>query len=159
MRKSHIISAVAALLIAAATGNAANYRSVTIHHPGHIKASTTVTLSDDLTIAFTESAMTIQDGLATKKITIPKSKITAIEHLTTTAADNLAADPAAPAIEGGCMTFDGLPAGSRAEVYDASGRLVVSQTAEGRWTLPLENLGAGTFLIKVNGLTFKVATR
>lgn len=104
--------------------------------------------------------MTIRSAELESVITIPRDNIQRFEHSTELAGiGGIDADTQAPVISGGILSFTNLPAGSRVEVFDMAGRRMISEVAEGAYTLSLSQLGSGVFVVKVNNLTYKIANK
>jgi hypothetical protein len=50
-----------------------------------------------------------------------------------------------------------LPEGANAQVFGADGRCLISEKANGgTYTLHLNRLGAGNYVVKVNGMSHKI---
>ena len=59
------------------------------------------------------------------------------------------------------LLFPSLKANSSISIYTLSGKLIFSKTvkADGEYSFSLTNLQAGAYIIKVNGLTYKITKR
>lgn len=159
MKKFTFVFALVCLALVSSSSAAAKYHSVIIHHSGMATPTTAINLSDNPVIRFNDLEMTVSCDNSETVIIIPKDQVERFEHSTEAGIADVGTDSGAPVIANGSISFSDLPAGSRVEVYDLAGRLCLTQTAEGSYTLDLTTLGSGVFLVKVNSLTFKIATK
>ena len=74
---------------------------------------------------------------------------------TPTAIENIVGD--APVTPRESIRFGNLPDNTTVVVYSIDGKLLSTrQTGDGSLTLPLDNLGSGIYIVKVNGITYKI---
>ncbi len=64
-------------------------------------------------------------------------------------------------INGEILLFPALKANSNVSVYSLNGTFVFQKTImqNGEYAFPLSNLNAGVYLVKVNGLTYKIVKK
>lgn len=156
MKKPLLLTAFAALLTAMPAS--ADYRSVTVR----LNDNTTLAfdLNDDLTVRFNDLEMTIQSPDLDKTVVIRKENIAGFEHSTTAAISDISSDTTAPVLTDGAIRFSSLPEGSTIRIFEPSGRLLRETSASGDLSLPVAELGSGSFIITVNNSSsFKIAIR
>lgn len=61
-------------------------------------------------------------------------------------------------VSGDYLLFPSLKANSTVSIYALSGRLILQKTikADGEYAFPLASLPTGVYVVKVNGLTYKI---
>lgn len=158
MKRITLTLTLAAIALMNSVNAFAKYHSVTVH----LKDRTTVqvNLSDDFTVRFNDVEMTLRGSSLENTVTIPKENIDRFEHSTGTAAITDAdADGLKPVFIAGAMVFGNLPAGSSVQVFDASGRNLVNDTAADRYTLDFARFAPGIYLVKVNNNSYKIAVK
>ncbi|MCM1110773.1 MAG: T9SS type A sorting domain-containing protein [Clostridium sp.] len=144
----------ACLLAAAAlSASAAGYRSLAVNQTDG--TDVTIELTDEMSAWF-EEGMFMVFGTSTE-VSVPQTNIKSFTFSETSSLATVAAD--ALVLEGGKMTFTNLPAGSVATVVNAAGQLVDSARPEGSWELDLAGYPAGVYMVTVNGVTYKIATK
>ncbi len=145
-----------AAALTAFSGAAEEYRSVTVTLTDH--TAVRVNLSDDLTTRFTRTEMVITDGKELR-IQLDKATVASFEFSETAGLETPCdGRGTAPAVADGVMTFESLPAGTAAHVYGSDGRLLkrVAADASGSLVMDLKSLGGGVYLVRVNGMSYKV---
>ena len=71
--------------------------------------------------------------------------------------DGVKADAEGMQWQDGTLVFSKLPEGASVQVFSADGRCLVSEKANGgAYTLHLNRLGAGNYVVKVNGMSHKI---
>lgn len=152
----HFYTAIA-MLAMSLCASAEGYRSVAVNLADGSKVE--INLADELSASFDDENFIITGG--EQDVTVPRSSIQSFTFSTKeiSGIDEVGADVAAPVISGGMMNFTGLPAGSVVAVYTPAGVLLRSEQAEGDYSLELSTLPAGTVIVKVNNVAFKIATR
>ncbi|MDE6126312.1 MAG: hypothetical protein K2G30_05080 [Muribaculaceae bacterium] len=152
-----IYTALALLAAAGISVSAQAYKSVAVNLADGGKVE--VNLADDLSATFDNDNLLITGGgqdVAVLRSTIKSFTFSEKEF---SGIDNVSADGSAPVISGGSMVFSDLPAGSLVAVYTADGALVSQAAVNGAYTLYLSALPAGTVIVNVNGVAYKIATR
>lgn len=154
-----IYSALLAMALATAPAIAdSGYRSLVVSQ--HDGSKVAVNLTDDLSAQFVDGMFVVTGSEA--DLSVEQSKIASFEFLTTTGIHDAAVDgSAAPVVSGGSLLLTALPAGSSVAVYAVSGTKVAGAElpAGGDYSLPLATLAPGVYLVNVNGVTYKIATR
>lgn len=159
MKKFTITLLVSVFALVSALSVSAKYRSVTVH----LKNQTTVTvdLAEDLAVRFNDLEMIVSgSSVENRRVIIEKSDIDKFEHSLTAGIDNAVTDAGTPVFENGAMSFSNLPAGTQVQVFDIAGRELRNETAVGgNFTLDLSTLTSGTYVVNINGKSFKIAVK
>ncbi len=151
----HFYAAVA-MLAMSLCASAEDYYSVKVHLTDGSKVS--VDLSEKLSAMFTAENFIITGG--DTDVTVPRKSIKSFEFSTDNSAVNdINADTAAPVVSGNMLSFNDLPDGSTIAVFDLSGKLLMSATASGSYTLDLSGIAASPVIVKVNNVAYKIATK
>lgn len=152
----HFFTAIA-MLAMSLCASAEGYRSVAVNLADGSKVE--INLADKLSASFDDENFIITGG--TQDVTVPRADIKSFTFSTQeiSGVDEVGADTAAPVISDGKMSFSDLPAASVVTVYNPAGALLLSEKAEGDYSLELSKLPAGTVIVKVNNVVFKIATR
>lgn len=61
------------------------------------------------------------------------------------------------AVSGGLVTFGNIPDGSRVEVYNAAGSLVMASKASESLSISRSEIPAGVYIVKINNFVTKVS--
>ena len=117
-----------------------------------------VSLSGALKAQFTAADMLLTDGTTTD-LTVPQTRIKDIKFLNPAGLNSVNADKPECFMVNNTLTFFGLPAGSKVDVWTVDGRAVQSYTAEGTTTVDLNGLAGGIYLVKVNSNTLKISVK
>lgn len=150
MRKTLLLLAMGAMGLMA---QAAGYNSLSVHlkDGSHVD----ITLTDEFVLKFSESDLSATNG--TDEISVQRSEISHFSHSTTSALTDVNAADGVTRY-GNNLHFSGLPACS-VQVFTVGGVEVLSGTAEGEYTLSLDNLPAGLYIATVNNVSYKVAVK
>lgn len=117
-----------------------------------------VSLSGALKAQFTAADMLLTDGTTTD-LTVPQTRIKDIKFLNPAGLNSVNADKPECLMVNNTLTFFGLPAGSKVDIWTVDGRAVQSYTAEGTTTVDLNGLAGGIYLVKVNSNTLKISVK
>lgn len=116
-----------------------------------------IQLSGSLRTTFAEGVTTFADNAGTA-VNLPSANIVRFTFLERDAQSSIH-EVAMPQIQRGALHFSALAVGTTITVTDASGHNVLTSTAEGDFTLPLNQFIPGIYLVSVNGITYKVQLR
>ncbi len=152
-----IYSALALFAAAGLCLSAQSYKSVAVNLADGSK--TEVNLSDDLSAAFDDENLVITGG--DQNISVLRSSIKSFtfSEKAYSGIEQVDGGASAPVLVGDSMVFSGLPDGSVVAVYPANGALVSQAAVKGAYTLDLSTLPAGTVLVNVNGVAYKIAIK
>lgn len=152
-----IYSALALFVAAGLCVSAQAFKSVAVNLADGSK--TEVNLSDDLSAVFDDENLVITGS--DQDIAVPRSQIKSFtfSEKEYSGIDRVNGDASAPVLVGGSMVFSDLPEGSVVAVYTANGALVSQAAVKGAYTLDLSTLPAGTILVNVNGVAYKIAVK
>lgn len=115
-----------------------------------------ITMSEKLSLSFSGSHLIV--GGSDADVEIPKEKILAFRHLEYNAVNEMGKD-AGVEYSGRSMRFTGLGADSRISVFDLKGNCLRSAEASGDYELSLEGLAPAVYVVRVNGMSYKIAVR
>ena len=150
------VLAASLLLCSAITSRADGYRRVEIQEfNGNI---TSVDLSDNLTTEFSDGMVRFVDGDLMFEFDRESVKSFNFGEVST-GIQNADAEGNAPSIEQGKMSFSNLPVGSRVMVVSLSGNVVRDIKAEGSYSISLNTLPEGVYVVKVNGVSYKITVK
>lgn len=152
-----IYTALALLAAAGISVSAQAYKSVAVNLADGGKVE--VNLADDLSATFDNDNLLITGGGQDVAVLRSEIKSFTFSEKEFSGIGNVSADGSAPVISGGSMVFSDLPAGSLVAVYTADGALVSQAAVNGAYTLDLSAMPAGTVIVNVNGVAYKIATR
>lgn len=133
------------------------YKSVSVNLVDGSKVE--VNLTDGLSATFDDENLLItgiDNDIAVLRSSIKSFAFSEDEY---SGVDCVKGDVSGPALIGGTMVFSDLPEGSFAAVYAANGALVSQAAVSGSYTLDLSTLPAGTAIVNVNGVAYKIAIR
>lgn len=136
-----------AALMAGATG----YNTLKVHLLDGTKVD--VSLSEDLRLNFDKENLLANDGITS--VSIERAKIARFEHSYTSGVNGVASGKDVN-FSNNTLYFASLPAGSQIRVYSSAGEIVAEAQAEGTYTLPLDGLASGTYIVSVNQNSFKI---
>ena len=145
-----------ALLAAVASGSAApGYHSLTVNLNNG--STVEVNLAAEMKASFTKENFVISGG--ENDIKVPRTDIASFtfNEAAFDGIEAVGADTAAPVIDGDNMMFGNLPEGSVVAVYAVNGVLLSQATVSGSYVLSLSTLPAGTVIVNVNGISYKIA--
>lgn len=150
-----IFSAIA-LLAAVASGSAApGYHAMRVNlNDG---SNVEVNLASEMNASFTKDNFVISGGENDIKVPRADIKSFTFHEASRDGIENVGTDNAAPVIDGDSMTFGNLPEGSVIAVYAVNGALLSQATVSGNYVLSLSALPAGTVIVNVNGISYKIA--
>lgn len=155
MKKLRLFAA-SLLLCATATAMADGYKSVEVRESdGTI---TLIDLSDELETTFDNEKVFFNDGNIYFEFLNYKVKSFSFGQ-TTSGISSAEAGSSMPDMSRGRMSFSNLPANSRIMVISAGGSVVSDVRAEGQYTMSLDNIPAGVYIVKVNKMSYKVTVR
>lgn len=109
-------------------------------------SKTEVILSNTLTVKFDNTHLIATDG--DNSVSVERSSIVRLEHDTESGVEQINA-----------LDFSGIAEGSEISVYNASGICVYQTIASGNFHLSLDDLAPGTYIVKVNRKSYKVAIK
>lgn len=93
----------------------------------------------------------------TQSVSVPVARISKIHYEADPASVNtIVQTPENYTLSREMVSFSNLPDGSLASVYDISGKLILSESVKGEWSLSLGNFPAGTYVIRVNETSVKI---
>lgn len=150
MRKTLLLLFICAALQAWSIG----YHQLRVNLTGGEQVS--IELSEDLKVSFTEENLEAHGVYA--DVVIPRVNIVDFEHLEESGVDIIGAESGVQRV-GNSLTFTGLADNSEISVIDMGGRLVSSEKASGQYTLSLDGLTAGVYVVRVNNMSYKVTVK
>lgn len=149
---------LAAFLVTASCGiaQATVYNTVIVNlNDG---SQTSIFITEDLKLSFTDTQL-VATG-STEDIAIDRSQIVHFEHAyDETGAVDAINGASGMAFNGNSMTFSNLPQGSMIRVFTTAGILVSEQPAAGEYTLSLDGLAPGNYIVSVNNMSYKINKR
>jgi len=92
-------------------------------------------------------------------VEIAKDNFVSMSFADPSGINGVVSDNPAPEYIDGQLSFNGLPAGSRVDVFDAAGRTVRHAEVSGDYTLSLSGLTPGIYIVTVNGINYKVSVK
>ena len=157
MRKLTRITALAAIAISALTGSAANYHGLKITLLD--ESTVFVKLSDDMKAIFTPSHLKITG--TGQDVEVPREKLATFQFTEQSETDGVEETTVAadPFLQDGYMVFTGLKEGTGIKAYSPDGRLILSETASGDFSLDLKRLPKGSWIVTVNSISYKINVR
>ena len=114
-----------------------------------------IVMTESLEIQFDdENLVANSDG---SEVTVPKTNIVNFRHTYDdgAAVENVLIDNGLT-FENGILLFNDLPVDAVISVYDLSGKLLQRVNAEGNFTLSLDGLAKGIYIVNVNNVSYKV---
>ena len=114
-----------------------------------------IVMTENLEIQFdNENLVASSDG---SEVTVPKANILNFKHTydAEAAVEDVLNDNGLT-FENGMLLFNGLPADAVISVYDLSGKLLRRVNAEGDFSLSLDSLEKGIYIVNVNNVSYKV---
>ena len=120
--------------------------------------TTAIALTDDLRVSFNETHLIATGSLA--NVSVDRSKIVYFTHSydANVGVNEIAAGSEA-SFNGNSISFSNLPAGSVVRVFSIGGALVREAAAEGDYTLSLDELASGNYIVNVNNMSYKINIR
>ncbi|MBQ2366206.1 MAG: T9SS type A sorting domain-containing protein [Bacteroidaceae bacterium] len=153
MLKQKLMLMMLLLTVGVSTMLADGYRSVLVSMKSGDVAQ--INLSEGLTTTFSGTTVVFRSG--SFRVSYPSSDIVGFTFDESVGIDGVKADANGMQWQDGTLVFSKLPNGAKVQVYGADGRCLISEQAtEGTYTLHLNRLGAGNYLVKVNGMSHKI---
>lgn len=150
MRKSLLLLFVCVAMQAWSAG----YHQLMVNLTGGDQVA--ISLSDDLKVTFTEETLEAHGEYA--DVSIPRANIVDFEHSEEVGVDAIGAETGVSRI-GNSLTFNGLANNSEISVFNMGGVCVSSAQASGQYTLSLDGLTPGAYIVRVNNMTYKVTVK
>lgn len=146
----------AALVLTSASAFAAGYKTIVVspYEGDPVK----VKISETLSTTFDGGNILFTDGETNNTLALTDLKEVAFSTEGTTGIDAPGVAEEVT-IEAGRVVLGNLAAGSRVAVVALDGRTVLSATAEGSYTVDLNDLGAGVYVISYNKHSLKIAVK
>ena len=116
-----------------------------------------INLSDNLKTEFKEDRVIFADGELLFEFN--RKKVDSFIFSETVGIETAHADASAPVMGPGSMSFSNLPGNSRIQVVAINGSVVADVTVSGNYALNLNGWTAGVYVVKVNGLSYKVIVK
>ncbi len=150
IRKSFITGLTALLCTVSAWAD--GYRSVIVKLQDG--STTQINLRDDLKTSFNETDVVFSDHGS--RWTFAKADVVDFTFSEALGIRSTQAAGTCPELSGRVATFGNLPAGSHVSLFSADGRTLRSAEAAGSYRLSLEGLPAGSYVVSVNGVSYKI---
>lgn len=153
MLKQKLMLAMFLLTVGVSTVLADGYRSVLVSLKSGDVAQ--INLSENLTTTF--SGTTVVFRSENFRVSYPSGDVVGFTFDESVGIDGVKADAEGMQWQDGTLVFSKLPEGASVQVFSADGRCLVSEKANGgAYTLHLNRLGAGNYVVKVNGMSHKI---
>ncbi len=118
-----------------------------------------VLITGDLQVSFNlYELVAVSDKVDVK---IPRDKISHFTHVYDEEASvgDLDVVGEAPVQNGNVLSFKHLPEGSSVRVFNVAGVLMMDEKASGEYDLSLDGFAAGTYIVNVNTMSYKIHIR
>lgn len=132
----------------------AAFNTVTIHLKDGSKVD--ITMTEGLALTF-EGDNLVATGSGAD-VAVEKNSIAKITHTNVAGVEGITA-AGEFILEGDKLHFGNLPDGSNIAVYDLSGIAVRQAQASGSFTLPLQGLAKGVYIVSVNSSSYKISIK
>lgn len=153
MLKQKLMLAMFLLTVGVSTMLADGYRSVLVSLKSGDVAQ--INLSEGLTTTY--SGTTVVFRSENFRVSYPSGDVVGFTFDESVGIDGVKADVEGMQWQDGTLVFSKLPEGASVQVFGADGRCLVSEKANGgAYTLHLNRLGAGNYVVKVNGMSHKI---
>ena len=153
MLKQKLMLAMFLLTVGVSTMLADGYRSVLVSLKSGDVAQ--INLSEGLTTTY--SGTTVVFRSENFRVSYPSGDVVGFTFDESVGIDGVKADAEGMQWQDGTLVFSKLPEGASVQVFSADGRCLVSEKANGgAYTLHLNRLGAGNYVVKVNGMSHKI---
>lgn len=152
----HFCTTLALLLAVVFAAGAQGFRSVAVNLKNGTKLE--VNLSQDMKAFFSEGQLFIQ-GEDTDVSVLQQLIESFVFSSEESSLSELDAADIRSEVAGGCLNLYNLPEGSVVTVFNVAGAVVLSEQAAGQWSVALSELPSGVAVVKVNEVSFKIATR
>ena len=118
-------------------------------------------LAEEPKMSFTETDLVITTKSVEVNYSLENMARFAYGNEKDTAIKNLQTDEETFKLNGESLLFPSLSAKSTVSIYSAGGKLVFKKTAvtAGEYSFPLSSLSAGTYMVTVNGITYKIVKK
>ena len=153
MLKQKLMLAMFLLTVGVSTVLADGYRSVLVSLKSGDVAQ--INLSENLTTTFSGTSVVFRSE--NFRVSYPSGDVVGFTFDESVGVDGVKADAEGMQWQDGTLVFSKLPEGANVQVFSADGRCLVSEKANGgAYTLHLNRLGAGNYVVKVNGMSHKI---
>ena len=153
MLKQKLMLAMFLLTVGVSTVLADGYRSVLVSLKSGDVAQ--INLSEGLTTTFSGTSVVFRSE--NFRVSYPSGDVVGFTFDESVGVDGVKADAEGMQWQDGTLVFSKLPEGASVQVFSADGRCLVSEKANGgAYTLHLNRLGAGNYVVKVNGMSHKI---
>ena len=153
MLKQKLMLAMFLLTVGVSTMLADGYRSVLVSLKNGDVAQ--INLSEGLTTTFSGTSVVFRSE--SFRVSYPSGDVVGFTFDESVGIDGVKADAEGMQWQDGTLVFSKLPEGANVQVFSADGRCLVSEKANGgAYTLHLNRLGAGNYVVKVNGMSHKI---
>ncbi len=134
----------------------ANFNLITVNLADKQKVD--IVITDDMNLKFTDTHLVAEGGKT--DVSIEKSQIVNFIHrYDANAGIGEITSEEGYQYQGNSIIFHSLPAGSQIAVFTVGGIAVAQYEAEGDFTLPLDNLEKGVYVVSVNNKSFKISVK
>ena len=118
-------------------------------------------LTEEPKVTFTETDMVITAKSVEVNYSLENMARFTYESNDESTSINLNTDKECFKLNGETLLFPSLSAKSTIYIYSADGKLVFKKTIQtaGEYSFPLSSLSAGTYLVTVNGITYKIVKK
>lgn len=153
MLKQKLMLALFLLTVGVSTMLADGYRSVLVSLKSGDVAQ--INLSEGMTTTFSGTTVTFRSE--NFRVSYASSELIGFTFDESVGIDGVNKDAEGMQWQDGTLVFSKLPEGASVQVFGADGRCLISEKANGgAYTLHLNRLGAGNYVVKVNGMSHKI---
>lgn len=135
--------------------SAAGYNRLTVELKDG--SNVNVDLTENVSMSFTAEDLRFA-GTATE-VTIPRADIKSFSHSEVSGVSDISSSELRMSREGNLISFTNVPVGSRISLVSLGGETIVSDTACCEYTLSLEGLQPGAYVVTVNNTSFKILVK
>lgn len=115
-----------------------------------------IALTGNLSLSFNSTHLLVKGTDA--DFEIPKEKILSFSHSGESAIKEIAPDSSVD-LDGRTLHFKGLTDGSLISVYDLCGKSLLSAKAANEYTLGLDDIPSGVYIVTVNNVSYKISLK
>ena len=118
-------------------------------------------LAEKPKVTFTDTDLVITSNGVEVNYSLDNMARFTYEDNTTTAITNLQTGKASVKLDGESLLFPALKANSTVSLYSLNGTLIFQKKIQedGKYAFSLSNLNTGVYIVKVNGITYKITLK